>query len=66
MKPITNSRMRFNLVLPALPEEMLLRVKAIVNMPDQQADPYAALWARLLEVYKPDEWSVLPASALEI
>ena len=53
---ITNSKMKFNLVLPALSEETLLRMKAIVNMLDQQADPYAALQACLLEVYAPNEW----------
>ena len=53
---INNSRMKFNLVLPALSEDTLERVKAIVNMPEQQADPYMALRARLFEIYEPDEW----------
>jgi hypothetical protein len=53
---IATSRMRFNLVLPALSEDTLERVKAIVNMPEQQADPYVALRTRLFEIYEPDEW----------
>ena len=53
---VSDSRMKFNLVLTALSEDTLERVKAIVNMPEQQANPYLALRARLFEIYEPDEW----------
>lgn len=53
---VVESRMRFNLVLPSLSEEMLDRVRAVVDYPDQLADPYAALRGRLLEVFEPDIW----------
>lgn len=53
---VEDSRMRFNLVLPALSEDMLDRVRAVVDNPEMLADPYAALRARLIEVYQPDVW----------
>lgn len=53
---ISDSRMRFNLVLAALSEDTLDRVKALVELPDQLADPYQALKARLIEIYEPDVW----------
>jgi hypothetical protein len=44
-------------VLPALSEETLDRVKAVVDMPDQHVDPYAALKTRLCEIFQPDVWA---------
>ena len=46
--------MKFNLVLAALSEETLDRVKALVEMLEQLADPYQALRHRLIDVYEPD------------
>ena len=46
--------MKFNLVLAALSEETLDRVKALVEMLEQLADPYQALRRRLIDVYEPD------------
>ena len=37
---VVDSRMKFNLVLAALSEETLDCVKALVQMPEQLADPY--------------------------
>lgn len=54
---ITDSKMKFFLVLPALSEETLDRVKAVVDMPDQHADPYGALKTRLCEIFQPDVWA---------
>jgi len=53
---VYQSRARFNLVLKVLPEEALERIAAIVEHPDQLADPYLALKTRLLEVYQMDPW----------
>jgi len=53
---VEDERMKFNLVLPTLSEDTLVRVAAIVNAPHLLADPYTALRARLLEVYMPDVW----------
>jgi len=53
---VVEERAKFNLVLPTLSEETLIRVAAIVNAPHLLAAPYTALRARLLEVYMPDVW----------
>ena len=53
---VTDSRAKFNLVLAALSEETLDRVKALVEMPEQLADPYGALKLRIVEIYEPDVW----------
>ena len=50
---IENSRLRFDLVLPALPEDALERVRAVLHAAPATADPYAVLRRRLLEVYTP-------------
>ena len=48
--------MKFNLVLPALSEETLDHVKAIVEMPEQLERHYKCLRERLREVFEPDDW----------
>ena len=53
---VTEERTRFNLVLPCLSEEILTRVAAVVEAPEQLQLPYHALKQRLLEVYQPDRW----------
>jgi len=53
---VEEDRQRFNLVLPQLSEETLIRVASITSNPHVLATPYAALKARLLEVYQPDVW----------
>jgi len=53
---VIEERMKFNLVLPCLSKETLVRVAALVTNPQDLAMPYAALRARLLEVYLPDIW----------
>lgn len=53
---VTDSLMRFNLVLPALSEDTLDRVRGIVDKPGLLADPYGSLKARLLEIYQADKW----------
>ena len=47
--------MKFNLVLPALSEETLDRVKAIVERPEHLEGPYECLREHLQEVYEPDD-----------
>ena len=53
---ITSDRMKFNLVLPALSEDTLDRVKGIVEVPERLERPYERLRERLQEVYEPDDW----------
>jgi len=53
---VVEERMKFNLVLPTLSKDTLVRVAAIVTAPHLLAEPYTALRARLLEVYMPDVW----------
>jgi len=53
---VVEERAKFNLVLPTLSEETLIRVAAIMNAPHLLAAPYTALCAPLLEVYMPDVW----------
>jgi len=55
---VMEERAKFNLVLPTLSEETLIRVAAIVTAPHLLAAPYTALRARLLEVYMPDVWDL--------
>ena len=52
--------MKFNLVLPALSEEMLDRVKGIVELPERLERPYQRLRERLQEVYEPVHRPPLP------
>ena len=53
---IVDSRMKFNLVLPALDNDTLGRTKAVVDNPERLQAPYEALKARLAEIYEPDVW----------
>jgi len=55
---VMEERAKFNLVLPTLSEETLIRVAAIVTAPHLLAAPYTALRACLLEVYMPDVWDL--------
>jgi len=55
---VQEERMRFNLVLPTLSEDTLVRVAAIVTAPHLLATPYTDLKTRLLEVYQPDVWEL--------
>ena len=43
----------FDLVLPALPEEVIEQVRAILHAVDNIANPYRALKARLLDLFTP-------------
>ena len=56
---VAEERTRFNLVLPCLSEEILTRVAAVVESPDQLVQPYQALKQRLLEVFQPDQWEAV-------
>jgi len=53
---VVEEQMKFNLVLPTLSQDTLVRVAAIVNAPHLLAEPYTALRAHLFEVYVPDVW----------
>jgi len=53
---VNDSRARFNLIIKALPEDVMDRAAAIVENPDLCADPYGALKARLLEAFQIDPW----------
>ncbi len=50
---VEDSRMRFDLTLPALSEDALERVRAVLHMAPAAADPYLELKRRLVEVYTP-------------
>ena len=50
---VTNTRLRFDLVLPALPEEVTEQVRGILHAVDDIADPYRALKVRLLDLFTP-------------
>ena len=51
---VTEECTLFNLVLPCLSEEILTRIAAVVEAPDQLQLPYQALKQRLLEVFQSD------------
>jgi len=53
---VVEERMKFNLVLPTLSQDTLIRVATIVNAPHLLAEPYTTLRALLLQVYMPDVW----------
>lgn len=53
---VTEPRMKFHLAAQALPAEVLLHVKAVIEQPENFLDPYAALRSRLLEVYEKSQW----------
>ena len=50
---VADTRLRFDLVLPALPEEVIEQVRATLHAVDNRANPYRALKARLLELFTP-------------
>ena len=50
---VTDSRLRFNFILPALNEDTLVQVRHILHAADVMADPYSELKSRLLEIYTP-------------
>ena len=50
---VTDTRLRFNLVLPALPEEVIEEIRGILHAVDDIADPYRALKVRLLDLFTP-------------
>jgi len=50
---VDNSRLRFDLVLQALPEEVLERIRAVLHAAPAAADPYADLKKRLVEIFTP-------------
>jgi len=50
---LENSRLRFDIVLQALPEDTIERVRAVLRAAPTAADPYQALKARLLDIYTP-------------
>ena len=51
---IVDSRLRFDLTLPALPWESIKQVRGILHAVDDLAEPYVALKERLLEIYTPN------------
>jgi len=54
---VTDSRMKFNLVVLALNDEQVRRVAAITENPEVYADPYNAIKERLLEIFQPSKWA---------
>ena len=50
---VADTRLRFDLVLPALPEEVIEQVRAILHAVDDIANPYRALKAKLLDLFTP-------------
>ena len=50
---VTDARLRFDLVLPALPEEVIDQVRGVLHAVDHIPDPYYALKTRLLQIYTP-------------
>ena len=53
---VADTRLRFDLVLPALPEEVIEQVRSILHAVDNIADPYRALKAKLLDLFTPSRW----------
>ena len=50
---VTDTRLRFDLVLPALPEEVIEQLRSILHTVDDIADPYRALKTKLLSRFTP-------------
>ena len=50
---VADTRLLFDLVLPALPEEVIEQVRAILHAVDDIANPYRALKAKLLDLFTP-------------
>ena len=50
---LADTRLRFDLVLPALPEEVIEQVRGILHAINNIADPYRALKVRLLDLFTP-------------
>ena len=50
---MTDPWLRFDLVLPALPEEVIEQIQRILHAVDDIADPYRTLKIRLLELFTP-------------
>ena len=50
---VTDTWLRFDLVLPALPEEVIEQVRSILHAVDDIADPYRALKVKLLHLFTP-------------
>ena len=50
---ITNNQLHFDLVLPALPEEVIEQLRGILHTGDNIADPYRALKTKLLSRFTP-------------
>ena len=48
---VADPQLRFNLVLPALPEEVIQQLRGILHSVDDIADPYRALKIRLLNLF---------------
>lgn len=53
---VVNRRHRFDLVLPALAEDILDRVSGVLAAAIRAVDPYELLKDRLLELFTPDEF----------
>jgi len=49
------SRMKFNLVLPALSDETLEQIRSVLHAVNTLQDPYAVLRDRLVELYTPND-----------
>ena len=52
---VHDSRLMFDLVLPALPDEALEQVRAILHSVSETPDPYNTLKERLVEIYTPSD-----------
>ena len=50
---MTHPWLRFDLVLPALPEEVIEQIRGILHAVDNIADPYRALKIQLLDLFTP-------------
>ena len=64
-----DSRLRFDLVLTALPEEAIEQIRSLLHTVDQLEQPYVDLKARLLKIYTPKPldqcFKILYASELQ-
>ena len=50
---IADPQLHFDLVLPALPEEVIQQLRGILHAVNDIADPYRALKIRLLDLFTP-------------
>jgi len=54
---VTDSRTRFDLILPALPDDILEQVDSVLTEVEDLEDPYITLKMRVLEICTPDDFA---------